>query len=195
MLRLPGNLHWWNRQKPYWLTEHKQATRNDDVNNHIAEHHLQTKHQIDWDLATCITYSTVSYQRLALESWFTNLEQMPRNRLQQLQAPQKTTYWRNPAKLTTRKRPENPKFDYNKRLLNCDNRRIERHQRNYESSQLVTSRLNWQRTNNTAISLTNLVPVDQTVDNAIHRINLYKLDSAICFPNSYPLDSDLYCNG
>ena len=29
------------------LTEHKRATRNGDVNNHIAEHHLQTKHRID----------------------------------------------------------------------------------------------------------------------------------------------------
>ena len=29
------------------LTEHKQGTRNSDVNNHIAEQHLQTKHQID----------------------------------------------------------------------------------------------------------------------------------------------------
>ena len=26
------------------LTEHKRATRNGDVNNHIAEHHLKTKH-------------------------------------------------------------------------------------------------------------------------------------------------------
>ena len=26
------------------LTEHKKVTRNGDVNNHIAEHHLQTKH-------------------------------------------------------------------------------------------------------------------------------------------------------
>ena len=40
------------------LTEHKRATRNGDVNNHIAEHHLKTKHQIDWDSATCITYSS-----------------------------------------------------------------------------------------------------------------------------------------
>ena len=39
--------------------------------NHIAEHHLQKKHQIDWDSATCITYSTDYYQRLTLESWFT----------------------------------------------------------------------------------------------------------------------------
>ena len=40
--------------------------------NHIAEHHLQTKPQIDWDSATCITYSKEYYQRLTLESWFTN---------------------------------------------------------------------------------------------------------------------------
>ena len=32
------------------LTEHKRATRNGDVNNHIAEHHLKTKHQIDCDM-------------------------------------------------------------------------------------------------------------------------------------------------
>ena len=31
------------------LIEYKQTTKNGDVNNHIAEHHLQTKHQIDWD--------------------------------------------------------------------------------------------------------------------------------------------------
>ena len=34
-------------------------------------------------------------------------------------------------------------------------------------------------------------PVVQTMDSAIHRINLYPLDAAICFPNTYPLDSDL----
>ena len=43
------------------LTEHKGATMNGDVNNHIAEHHLQTKHQIDRDSATCLTYSTNYY--------------------------------------------------------------------------------------------------------------------------------------
>ena len=65
------------------LTEHKRATRNGDVNNHIAEHHLKTKHQ------TCITYSTDYYQRLTLEGWFTNLGQTPLNRSQQLPAPYK----------------------------------------------------------------------------------------------------------
>ena len=69
------------------LTEHKRATRSGDVNNHIAEHHLRTKHQIDWDSATCNTHSTDYYQRLTLESWFTNLEQTPLNRSQQVPAP------------------------------------------------------------------------------------------------------------
>ena len=71
------------------LTEHKRATRNGDVNNHIAEHHLKRKHQIYWDSARCITYSTDYYQRLSLESWFTNLEQTSLNRSQQLPAPYK----------------------------------------------------------------------------------------------------------
>ena len=81
------------------LTEHKRATTNDDVNNHIAAHHLQTKHQIDWDSATCITYSTDYHQRLSLESWFTNLEQMLLNCNQQLPAPYKGLIEVNQAKL------------------------------------------------------------------------------------------------
>ena len=63
--------------------------RNGDVNNHIAEQHLQTKHQIDWDCAICITYSTHYCQCLTLEIWFTNLEQTPLNRSEQLPAPYK----------------------------------------------------------------------------------------------------------
>ena len=47
------------------------------------------KHQIDWDSATRITYSTDYYQHLTLESWFTNLEQTPLNRSQQLPVPYK----------------------------------------------------------------------------------------------------------
>ena len=77
------------RNLSMWLIEHKWVTRNGDVNNHIAEHHLQVKHQIDWDSATCITYSTDYYQQLTLESWFTNLEQMPLNCSQQLPASYK----------------------------------------------------------------------------------------------------------
>ena len=36
-----------------------------------------------------------------------------------------------------------------------------------------------------------LAPVVQKVDSAIHWINHYPLDSAICFPNTFPWDSDL----
>ena len=71
------------------LTKHKRATRNGDVNNHSAEQHLETKHQIDRDYATCIKYSTDYYQYPTLESWFTNLEQTPLNCSQQLPAPYK----------------------------------------------------------------------------------------------------------
>ena len=44
------------------LTEHKRATKKGDLNNNIAEHHLKTNHTIDWDSATCLTYSTDYYQ-------------------------------------------------------------------------------------------------------------------------------------
>ena len=85
MLRLPGYLHGeTSRNLSTRLTKHKQAMRNGDVNNHIAENHLQMKHQINWDSVTCITYSTDYYQRLTLHSWFTNLEQMPLSCSQQL---------------------------------------------------------------------------------------------------------------
>jgi len=71
------------------LTEHKQATRNGDANNHIAVHHQLTNHNIDWDSAQCLTYSTNYFQQLILESWYTNLEQTPLNRCQQLPASYK----------------------------------------------------------------------------------------------------------
>ena len=71
------------------LTEHKRASRNGDVNNHISEHHRLTNHKIDWDSAECLTCSTNYFQRLTLESWYTNLEQTPINRCQQLPAPYK----------------------------------------------------------------------------------------------------------
>ena len=41
-----------------WLTDRKRATRNGDINNHIAEHHLKTNHRIDWDSVECVTYNT-----------------------------------------------------------------------------------------------------------------------------------------
>ena len=86
------------------LTEHKRSKRNGDVNNHIVKHHLQTKHQVDWDSVTCITYSTDYYQSLTLESWYTDLEQTPLNRSRQLPAP------------------------YKRLIDDCVNRRIETHE-------------------------------------------------------------------
>ena len=71
------------------LTKHKRATRKGDVNNHIAEHHWLTNHTIDWDSAQCLTYGTNYFQRLTLESWFTNLEQTSHNRCQPLRTPYK----------------------------------------------------------------------------------------------------------
>ena len=71
------------------LTKHKLATKNGDKTNHIAEHHRQTKHNIDWESAKCIIYITNYKQRLTLESWYKNLEQNPLNRLQQLPGPYK----------------------------------------------------------------------------------------------------------
>ena len=69
------------KQKDLWNCERSH------FKSSIAEHHLKTKHQIDWDSARCITYSTAYFQRLTLESWFTNLDQTPLNRGQQLPAP------------------------------------------------------------------------------------------------------------
>ena len=54
-----------------------------DANNHIANH------KIDWDSAQLLAYSTNYFQRLTLGSWYTNLEQTPLNRCQQLPAPYK----------------------------------------------------------------------------------------------------------
>ena len=41
------------------------------------------------------------------------------------------------------------------------------------------------------LSYVDLAAVVQTLDSAIHRIKIYPMDSAIGFPNTYPLGSDL----
>ena len=43
----------------------------------ISGHDQLTNHNIDWDTAQCLTYSTNYFQQLTLESWYTNLEQRP----------------------------------------------------------------------------------------------------------------------
>ena len=69
------------------LTEHKRATKKGDLSNNVAEHHIKTSHAIDWDSATCLTYSSDYYQRITPESWLTNLEETTLNRCQALPAP------------------------------------------------------------------------------------------------------------
>ena len=86
MLRLPGYLYrldWQKLERKTDWTEtsnekwwHQQSTH--------AEHLLQTNHTIDRDSAKCVTYCTNYHQRIALESWFTNLEQTRLNCCQQL---------------------------------------------------------------------------------------------------------------
>ena len=51
--------------------------------------------------------------------------------------------------------------------------------------QFITIRFIWY------IAPINLVSVVQKAENAIHQINLYPLDNATGFPNTYPLNSDL----
>ena len=62
------------------------------------------------------------------ERWFTNLEQTPLNRSQQLLAPCKRLI----AEIKQNKLRENDwrtdNLTNNRRLFNCDNRRIETHQ-------------------------------------------------------------------
>ena len=152
MLRLLGHLDRWNPHGNVStrLTEYKWAKRNGDVKDHIAEHHLQTKHQIDWDSTTCITYCTDYHKRFSLEIWFTTgLGQKPMNRGQQLPAPYKRLI-DGLSKQTTRRMTGQLKIWLTiNDCFNCDNTRIEAHQWHYESSWPITSRLNRPMTNNT----------------------------------------------
>ena len=71
------------------LKEHQRATKKNDCNNHIAQHHQRTGHDIDWDSATCITHCNNFRQRRLLESWHTNLLDNCLNRSMPLPAPYK----------------------------------------------------------------------------------------------------------
>ena len=81
-----------NENSKWFEPRSTSITKNGDANNHIAVHHHLTNHNIDWDSAQCLTYSTNYFQRLTLESWYTNLEQTPLNRCQQLPAPYKRLF-------------------------------------------------------------------------------------------------------
>ena len=38
------------------VSEHKRATKNGDIRNHISEHHQLTIYKIDWDCVECVTH-------------------------------------------------------------------------------------------------------------------------------------------
>ena len=69
------------------------------ANNYIAVHHQLTSHCCTsstdkpqhWVRLCSVPDNTSYFQRLTLESWYTNLEQTPINRCQQLPAPYKST--------------------------------------------------------------------------------------------------------
>ena len=52
------------------------------------------------------------------------------------------------------------------------------------AEELLQKEVNW-------LTLVDPAPVVQKVDSAIRWINLYSVDNAIGFPNTYPLDRDL----
>ena len=52
------------------LNKHKRATEKGDLNNNTVEVLLKMIHTIDWDSATCLTYSTNYYQRITLKKLF-----------------------------------------------------------------------------------------------------------------------------
>ena len=102
-----------------------------------------------WSIkSTGTLWHVLGNQWLTLESWFTNLGQTPLNLSQQLPAPYKLFFERLNQNLLRENDWTTNNLTNNKQLFNCDNRQIKMHQWHYESSQPITSRLNWQVTNN-----------------------------------------------
>ena len=60
-----------------------------------------------------------------------------------------------------------------------------------EKSLIVEHDLFWKIVPNWVYFSQGHAPVVQRLDNAIHWINHYPVDSLVCFVNTYPLDSDL----
>ena len=76
MLRLPGPyIGETGRNRSTRLTAHKRATRNGDVNNHIAEHHLRGRNIKSAGTLRHVfrILQTTTDQRLTVESWYKRL--------------------------------------------------------------------------------------------------------------------------
>ena len=130
MLRLP--LHWWNWQKPWNATDPTQTS--DEIWWRQQSHcWAPFTDETSNPLGLCHMYY-VFYRLLSTTHWFINLEQTPLNRIQHLPAQYKRLVdgikqnWLQDNDWTT------DNLTNNKRLSNCDNRQIEKHQWHYESS-------------------------------------------------------------
>ena len=161
--------------KTNWRTDRKQYTRSNAATGRpltlvkpeeiLAHDWLNTNEQQEMEMSTITLLNTIYRWRmkstgilwhvlrnqwLTLESWFTNLGQTPLNLSQQLPAPYKLFFERLNQNLLRENDWTTNNLTNNKQLFNCDNRQIKMHQWHYESSQPITSRLNWQTTNNIA---------------------------------------------
>ena len=67
----PVKRYFWPLNFKHGLTNGRQKT---ETKPHVAEHHEQIKHNVDWDSAECITYCTITTnnaRNITLESWYT----------------------------------------------------------------------------------------------------------------------------
>ena len=102
MLRLPGHLHWWDRQKPQHATDWTQTSDKKCSCQKSRCWTPFTDKSSHW-LRLCWMHY-VLYKLLATtmtsESWFTNLEQTPLNRSHSVTGTLQKNSWRTQAKPT-----------------------------------------------------------------------------------------------
>ena len=117
-----------------WLNTNKQLEMVISTITLLNTIYKQTTLWFEWDSAKCDTYSTNYYQWITLESWFTNLEEMPLNHC--LQWP---VHYKQLTDILTITIDQQSfglwKTDRNAPITF------------FQSSQLITSQLNWQMTN------------------------------------------------
>ena len=110
MLRLPGFLHWWNQQNPKHATDRTQTSNEEWWRQQSHCRAPFTDETSNW-LGLCDMFYVFYYQRLALESWFTNSEKNATDSQSTVTDTVQTTHWRTQAKLTTREWLDNRQFD------------------------------------------------------------------------------------
>ena len=56
------------------IKEQKQSREKQDKANRISIYHIETKHRINWEGATCVDLNDFQDKRMFLESWFTKCD-------------------------------------------------------------------------------------------------------------------------